>query len=58
MVKLYSLSEVGDKPYQALDYQFPRREFGIKNVVRRSFQAAVWFRKWPFGIPVSCCVIL
>ena len=42
-----SLTEVGDKLYQSPYYQFPRREFGHKNVERRSFQA-VWFRKWPW----------
>ena len=37
--------ESGDNPYQKVDYQFSRHEFGSKGVVRHSFQA-VWFRKW------------
>ena len=39
-----SLPDVGDKPYQPLDYKFPRCDFGSKNVVRHSIQE-VWSRK-------------
>ena len=36
---------VPEEPYQPLNYNFPRREFGQKTVVNRSFQSS-WFIKW------------
>ena len=36
---------VPEEPYQPSNYNFPRREFGQKNVVCRSFQSS-WFCKW------------
>ena len=38
-------STVSDKPHQPADFDFPKREFGIKTVVRRSFQPS-WFKTW------------
>ena len=36
------LPDIGNKPNQPRRYQFPKRSFGKKNVVYRSFQPA-WF---------------
>ena len=35
-----------EKPHQPRAFHFPKREYGKKSVVRRSFQTA-WFDKWP-----------
>ena len=34
-------------PHQPRVFHFPKREFGKKSAVRRSFQTA-WFDKWPW----------
>ena len=39
------LPDVGDEPNQPRCYSFPKRSFGKKSVVYRSFQAA-WFDRW------------
>lgn len=36
-----------DEPHQPKGYNFPKREFGQKNPVRRAFQSS-WFSKWPW----------
>ena len=36
-----------DKPHQPLSFSFPKRQFGKKNIVYRSFQAS-WFSSWPW----------
>ena len=38
-------SIVSDKPHQLADFDFLKCEFGIKTVVRRSFQPS-WFKPW------------
>ena len=41
-------SEVPDSPHQpGNQFKFPKRSFGKKNVVQRSFQHS-WFSKWQF----------
>ena len=35
------------QPHQPRTFQFPKREFGKKTVVKRSFQPS-WFTKWPW----------
>ena len=39
--------DIGEKPHQPLTFNFPKRSFGKKTIVQRSFQPA-WFTKWPF----------
>ena len=39
--------DVPDKPHQPVAFNFPKRSFGKKNSVQRSFQAS-WFSQWPF----------
>ena len=39
------LPDIGNKPNQPRRYQFPKRSFGKKNIVYRSFQPA-WFDQW------------
>ena len=39
--------ESSSKPHQPRNFPFPKREFGVTNVVRRSFQPS-WFDKWPW----------
>ena len=34
-------------PHQPVDFNFPKRPFGVKSIVYRSFQAT-WFKQWPF----------
>ena len=36
---------VSEEPYQPLNHNFPRHEFGQKAIVSRSFQSS-WFSKW------------
>ncbi len=36
---------LGDKPHQPLTLRFPKRQFGNKTVVKRSFQPQ-WFQRW------------
>ena len=36
-----------EKPHQPRHFKFPKREFGKKNPVERSFQSS-WFDKWQF----------
>ena len=36
---------IGEKPHQPLSFKFPKREYGKKTVVKRSFQAQ-WFKRW------------
>jgi len=38
---------ISAKPHQPRDFKFPKREFGKKSIVKRSFQAE-WFLKWPW----------
>ena len=38
---------IPDAPHQPLNFAFPKRSFGLKKVVKRSFQPD-WFSKWPF----------
>ena len=40
-----STPDIGDQPHQPLSIKFPHREFGKKNVVKRSFQPQ-WFNRW------------
>ena len=40
--------EVENLKYQpGPEFKFPKRSFGKKNIVQRSFQHS-WFSKWPF----------
>ena len=41
------LQTLGDQPNQPTAFSFPKRDFGKKNPVSRSFQAS-WFKKWPW----------
>ena len=38
---------IGERPHQPSKLNFPKRNFGSKSVVRRSFQPQ-WFQKWPW----------
>ena len=38
--------DVGEKPYQPRDYEFPKRSYGVKTVLWRSFQPQ-WFDLFP-----------
>jgi len=38
---------IGDKASQPSSFSFPKRKFGEKNPVYRSFQSS-WFKKWPW----------
>ena len=40
-----NMPNIGSKPNQPRHFNFPKRHFGKKNVVYRSFQAA-WFDRW------------
>ncbi len=40
-----ALTDVPSEPYQPQNHSFPKRQFGQKNVVNRSFQSS-WFAKW------------
>lgn len=40
-----SICDIGDSPHQPLSFAFPKRTFGIKTKVQRSFQAA-WFKDY------------
>ena len=45
---LSNLPEIPDRPHQpGQGFKFPKRSFGKKNVVLRSFQQS-WFTQWPF----------
>ena len=35
------------KPHQPANFKFPKRTFGKKNIVHRSFQSS-WFSQWSF----------
>ena len=39
------LPDIGNEPNQPRRHQFPKRSFGKKNVIYRSFQPA-WFDRW------------
>ena len=39
--------DVTDKPHQPLTFNYPKRTFGKRNVVSRSFQPG-WYSQWPF----------
>ena len=41
------LQTLGDQPNQPTAFSFPKRDFGKKNPVSRSFPAS-WFKKWPW----------
>ena len=46
--QLSNLPEIPDRPHQpGPEFKFPKRSFGRKNVVFRSFQLS-WFRHWAF----------
>ena len=51
MASAFSLSLesviIPTKPHQPLSFNFPKRSFGKKRTVERSFQPS-WFAKWPF----------
>jgi len=38
---------ISAEPHQPTRFKFPKREFGKKSVVKRSFQVE-WFKKWPW----------
>ena len=38
---------ISAEPHQPRHFNFPKREFGKKSIVKRSFQAD-WFLKWPW----------
>ena len=38
---------ISSKPHQPLSIRFPKRSFGKKRTVERSFQPS-WFTNWPF----------
>ena len=38
---------IGSKPHQPVSFKFPKREYGKKTVVKRSFQPQ-WFSSWPW----------
>lgn len=42
-----TLTNLPTEPHQPRSFQFPKKEFGKKSVVKRSFQP-VWFSKWPW----------
>ena len=45
---LSNLPEIPDRPHQpGQGFKFPKRSFGKKNVILRSFQQS-WFTQWPF----------
>jgi hypothetical protein len=44
---IQSSNKVGEKPHQPSSYVFPKRTFGIKAPVHRSFQPS-WFTTWPW----------
>ena len=44
-----ALPEIGESPSQPSDFQFPKRQFGKKDVVSRSFQPS-WFKLYPWHI--------
>ena len=39
--------EIGDQPNQPSSFVFPKKKFGDKHPVYRSFQSS-WFKKWPW----------
>ena len=41
------VDSLGNQPNQPATFSFPKKEFGKKNPVSRSFQAT-WFKKWPW----------
>ena len=45
------LPDIGNKPNQPRRYQFPKRSFGKKNVVYRSFQPT-WFDRCQWLITI------
>ena len=45
IAQLSNMPNIGSKPSQPRHFNFPKRPFGKKNVVYRSFQA-VWFDRW------------
>ena len=47
LVKVLVTLTVFHVPHQPRAFHFPKREFGKKSAVRRSFQTA-WFDKWPW----------
>jgi len=42
-----NVTDVPEKPHQPKCFRFPKRSFGQKTVVHRSFQLH-WFTEWPF----------
>lgn len=40
-------ASIPTEPHQPKELDFPKRSFGKKNAVSRSFQPE-WFKKWPF----------
>ena len=47
LVSYTNVTELPDTPHQPQHVSFPKRSFGKKNIVMRSFQA-LWFKSWPF----------
>ena len=47
LVSYTNVTELPDTPHQPQHVSFPKRSFGKKNIVMRSFQA-LWFKTWPF----------
>jgi len=45
MDQCLSTPAIGDKPHQPCEFKFPKRDFGYKNKVKRSFQSS-WFKRW------------
>ena len=44
LAEMLPTPEIEESPYQPSDFLFSKREFGRKNVVKRSFQPR-WFKK-------------
>ena len=47
LLSINDLPQIPDIPYHTMGLTFPKRSFGEKNPVLRSFQAA-WFMTWSF----------
>ena len=40
-------ADIPERPHQPLNFPYPKRSFGKKSVVQRSFGPS-WFSQWPF----------
>ena len=45
--KNHAWISLGDQPNQTTLFTFPKRAFGLKILIYRSFQSS-WFKKWPW----------